>query len=250
MALAKSFFENKVRSDAAKVIQRHWREHRLERMRRQQTEGYQVGSGAGGRWQGGGRARRRLRMQRCSTNGCGTTAVAAPSCVWLNSSRRARRHMLPAAASGPCCPCARMLFPPGPAQRKGHAGHAGAAARRPGAAPPRQPGLLGADPGGERRRGGRVRSTGVGSSAVGSQQAGSARRPNSSLPAGPRLLARFAPCVLCEMQRIATGGKARRAVTPCTSAVAAPPARRLATTWMCCRTRWSPLSAPFCCRHG
>ncbi|KAL4437271.1 hypothetical protein ABPG75_004410 [Micractinium tetrahymenae] len=42
MALAKSFFENKVRSDAAKVIQRHWREHRLARMRKQQTEGYQA----------------------------------------------------------------------------------------------------------------------------------------------------------------------------------------------------------------
>ena len=87
MALAKSFFENKVRSDAAKVrgrcmahgrragdwltaralglafvsgcplnappaprctalclqmIQRHWREHRLRRLRQQQTEGYQV----------------------------------------------------------------------------------------------------------------------------------------------------------------------------------------------------------------
>ena len=47
MALAKSFFENKMRSDAAKVIQRHWREHRLARMRQQQSEGYQVG-GRGG----------------------------------------------------------------------------------------------------------------------------------------------------------------------------------------------------------
>lgn len=45
MALAKSFFENKRSSDAAKVIQRHWREHRLHRMRRQQTEGYQVKGG-------------------------------------------------------------------------------------------------------------------------------------------------------------------------------------------------------------
>lgn len=42
MALAKSFFENKTRSDAAKIIQRHWREHRMARMRKQQTEGYQV----------------------------------------------------------------------------------------------------------------------------------------------------------------------------------------------------------------
>lgn len=42
MALAKSFFDNKTRSDAAKLIQRHWREHRLGRMRQQQTEGYQV----------------------------------------------------------------------------------------------------------------------------------------------------------------------------------------------------------------
>ena len=42
MALAKSFFENKRSSDAAKVIQRHWREHRMHRMRQQQTEGYQV----------------------------------------------------------------------------------------------------------------------------------------------------------------------------------------------------------------
>ena len=50
MALAKSFFENKMRSDAAKVIQRHWREHRLARMRQQQSEGYQVG-GWGGEWQ-------------------------------------------------------------------------------------------------------------------------------------------------------------------------------------------------------
>lgn len=48
MALAKSFFENKVRSDAAKVIQRHWREHRLMRMRKQQTEGYQVGGNPAG----------------------------------------------------------------------------------------------------------------------------------------------------------------------------------------------------------
>ncbi|EFN53101.1 hypothetical protein CHLNCDRAFT_137435 [Chlorella variabilis] len=42
MALAKSFFENKRSSDAAKVIQRHWREHRMHRMRQQQTEGYQA----------------------------------------------------------------------------------------------------------------------------------------------------------------------------------------------------------------
>jgi hypothetical protein len=42
MALAKSFFENKRSSDAAKVIQRHWRLYRLSRMRQQQTEGYQV----------------------------------------------------------------------------------------------------------------------------------------------------------------------------------------------------------------
>ncbi len=52
MALAKSFFENKMRSDAAKVIQRHWRHHRLQRMRRQQTEGYQVGMVVGLLWVG------------------------------------------------------------------------------------------------------------------------------------------------------------------------------------------------------
>ena len=46
MALAKSFFENKTRSDAAKRIQRAWRENRLRRMRQQQTEGYQVGGRA------------------------------------------------------------------------------------------------------------------------------------------------------------------------------------------------------------
>ncbi|PRW45489.1 Kinesin-related 3 [Chlorella sorokiniana] len=42
MALAKSFFENKMRSDAAKMIQRHWRQYRLRRIRQQQTEGYQA----------------------------------------------------------------------------------------------------------------------------------------------------------------------------------------------------------------
>ncbi|KAI7845289.1 hypothetical protein COHA_001132 [Chlorella ohadii] len=42
MALAKSFFENKIRSDAAKTIQRHWRQYRLRRIRQQQTEGYQA----------------------------------------------------------------------------------------------------------------------------------------------------------------------------------------------------------------
>lgn len=59
MALAKSFFENKRSSDAAKVIQRHWREHRMHRMRQQQTEGYQVRMRAGaGVCPGGGMAAR------------------------------------------------------------------------------------------------------------------------------------------------------------------------------------------------
>jgi hypothetical protein len=54
MALAKSFFENKRSSDAAKVIQRHWREHRLQRMRQQQTEGYHVSGWCGVVWCGVG----------------------------------------------------------------------------------------------------------------------------------------------------------------------------------------------------
>ena len=38
--LAHSFFEHKRVSDAARVIQRHYRDHRMRRLRRQQTEGY------------------------------------------------------------------------------------------------------------------------------------------------------------------------------------------------------------------
>lgn len=47
MALAKSFFENKRCSDAAKLIQRRWREHRMRRLRQQQSEGYQARQGVG-----------------------------------------------------------------------------------------------------------------------------------------------------------------------------------------------------------
>ena len=40
--LAQSFFEHKRVTDAARIIQRRYREHRLRRLQRQQNEGYQV----------------------------------------------------------------------------------------------------------------------------------------------------------------------------------------------------------------
>lgn len=129
-----------VRSDAARVIQRTWREHHMRRMRQQQTEGYNVSPFWCRLCWGRLRVRSMHWLDRVPA-GANTRGVGPDLCC-----SRPKTAFTPFHA--PTVRAAHPLPTAGPEQRQDHAGHAGAAACRPGAAAPRQPGFLGADAGG------------------------------------------------------------------------------------------------------